>query len=210
MASAPPVSNAPAAGTERVRRPIPERVRPLRQEIPAEPKRSPHSDHPVAAAYRVYDEYLEDGRKYAAGQSAWLNRHNRPGGSADAPLALDPASLLAKALGAAGSVPASSVGAWIDLFAKIVPVIASELARRPAPAPAAWRPWDRTEALRAARPIDSDEEGNVVSAPHRRSMVGGSDRLHPTSPAPGDGRPSSTIPFADLRARRPLGGPHRN
>ena len=93
----------------------------------------------VGAAYRVYDQYVEEGRRYAAGQSAWFNRQNRP-------------SVATRALeSVATTIPRETLAPWVDLAAKVIPAIAAELARRggaSAPVPSnatppqeAWRPW---------------------------------------------------------------------
>lgn len=176
---------APTPARERIRRPIPEREGPLRQE-PASEARPNVADHPVAAAYRVYDEYLEEGRKHAAGQSAWLQRRDRTG--ARAPLSADPTSLVVKALEALARAPAAGLLPLVELAARAVPAIAAELARAPSTPPAvaqpavapssSWRRWEEAPPAAAT--------------------------------APRSGRPSNTIPLAELKARRPLGGPNRS
>jgi hypothetical protein len=191
---------------ERLQRPLPSRVGPLRQGSsfapvpPAAEPRAP-STAPIAAAavdsaYAVFDRYVEEGREYAAGQSAWLHSGNRPTGRHD------PAERGARALGEQWStitrlveslgtsgrslVPLSS---WIELGAKLLPMVVAEVARGVDPrdsgradSPRAdrWEPWFDPRSAQAD-----------ASAPR-----------HPS--------PRNAIPTEELRPRRNSPGPTRS
>lgn len=87
-----PVREPEPAPAPRITRPIPERLGPdrsagmlrtedaPRRHEPAQPVvASPHAPstpiaHAVSTAYRVFDDYLEEGRQFAAGEIAWFDR----------------------------------------------------------------------------------------------------------------------------------------
>jgi hypothetical protein len=116
----------------------------------------------LAEAYRVFDEYIEEGRRYGRGQSAWYNdgARQRPsfasalhGGNEALNLIVDFASQLTQALGGAWPLP--------------IPSVLGDSMRRHRAAPPSWHD-SRTQA-----PPSNEEDGwedvNLGAAPAARS-----------------------------------------
>lgn len=76
----------PAAAGERIRRPVLAREGPDRRSSPLDAHDETSSPIPnaVTNAYRVFDRYLDEGKSYAQGESAWFR------GSSASPTALVP------------------------------------------------------------------------------------------------------------------------
>lgn len=241
VVSPPPVT---AVARERVTRPMPARSAPHRgpvapsgsatyQRPPAPANPIPLEHSAVDAAYRVYDEYVEAGRGFAEGQSAWFNRDQTFVGSPTPPAAppgFDATTLAALATTFAGALrQLMPAGAATDLLTAVARALSSAGGSTgPKHEPATrsgesgqWQRWLQDEPLRPpAQHMSSAAGARDPSYGDRRDPTGSTgDASNPgTVPAQGnrespgglpmfgEARESGVIRAEDVRARVGVGG----
>lgn len=132
-----PAAKAPAADAARAVRPVAERTEPRRspeQALRTEETNPAPAGDAVGKAYQVFDRYLEEGREYAAGQSAWYSGQGVPPGIPDL-------TSLPNVPGLNGAAPPPemlSAAMWLFDQLRNVPGAVPAI---PAAAPAAAKGW---------------------------------------------------------------------
>ncbi len=201
----PPRLRVPARTVNETRptRPSVSRTAPLRQPLEAAPARPTNDatsasvgEQAVASAYQIFDRYLEEGRQYASGQSAWSQRAAN-GSAPSSPTSLaelrDQGQRVLSAIDALRSDPnLGRVAPWLELVARVIPVVAAELSRTIG-SPAAqvdgsqgddWQRWFQGQS-------PPSEDGSAsTSAGHRAHGTRDRERQEPRR---------STIPLGDVK-----------
>jgi len=191
-----------AIGAARASGPVPFPDESLGQPAP----RPRGSEHPVSSAYKVFDRYLDEGRQYAAGHSAWSQSLSRSP-AAPTPGAV-PGDLLGqwdKLLSAIDALrvnpAAAALAPWFELLTKLLPTIGSELRQTispPAPRASTAPPHEDWERW-------FQEHSTPGAHKHRSHPSQAADR-HGASVARPTPRTGSTIPIANLKPAREMPG----